>query len=93
MTTITVNDGEIIIRGDKNKVEEVTGSNEEKVKELCIMLQNPPKWASYWADPGTMLGALNCVHRMYYNPYWKSPIVVEGEIEKPKREYKPGRIY
>lgn len=93
MTTITINDGEIIVRGDKIKVIEVTGSNEEKVREFCIMLTNPPKWGSYWADPGTMFGALNCACRMYYNPFHKLPIVVEGEIEKPKREYKPGRIY
>lgn len=93
MTTITVNDGEIIVRGDKYRVEEVIGSNEEKVKELCMRLTNPPKWGGYRAEPGSMLGAYACACVMYYNPFYKLPIKVEGEIEKPKREYKPGRIY
>jgi len=94
MTTLTINDGEIVVYGDKYRVEKVVGTNEEKVREFCIMLENPPKWGPFRAKPGSMLGAYACACVMYYNPFYKLPIQVEGEMESPpKRTNKPGRIY
>ncbi len=94
MTTITVNDGEIIIQGDKYKVEKITGSNEDKIEQLRIMLENPPKWGPYWSKPNSMFGAYTCACAMYYNPFYKLPIKVEGEMDKPpKMVNKPGRFY
>ena len=85
MTTITINNGEIIVTGTKYKVQKIEGTNKEKIKELKKMLASPPDIeGSFWPDPYSMLGAHTCLFHMYYKPggSMKGIMEVEGEIEK-----------
>ena len=97
LTTIIVGDGEIIIKGTKRHVLQISGKDQERIKELRMMLDFPPEMGgSFRPRPNSPLGALSCLDEMYYVPGvgMTIKIIVDGEIEEmPYPCDEPGTQY
>ena len=96
MTTIKAKDGEIIVKGTKDQVLWISGSNKEKIKRLTMMLFHPPAiQGNYHPRPYSMLAALSCIDNIYYleNIGQPVPVTVDGELPEIPRPGGPDAIY